>query len=64
MRFDFNKSTLTLKAPNLGGFQNLNMSSLFLLGLVKDEIDIERYERIIKTNCYNYWALHFHESKN
>ena len=40
------------------------MNLLFLLCQVKDKIDIERYEKIIKTNCYNYRALHFHESIN
>ena len=58
MHFGCNKGLFTLKA------QNLNMNLLFLLCQVKDKIDIERYEKIIKTNCYNYRALYFHESKN
>ena len=46
MHFHYDKATFTLKATYLGGFANLKVSSLFLLCLVKDKIDVEQYEKL------------------
>lgn len=64
MHFHYDKATFTLKATYLGGFANLKVSSLFLLCLVKDKIDVEQYEKIITINCHYCRALYFHESKD
>ena len=64
MHFHYIKATFTLKATYLDVFANLKVSSLFLLCLVKDKIDVQQYEKIIKINCHYCRALYFHESKN
>ena len=63
MYFHYIKDTFILKATYLGGFANLKVSLLFLLFLVKDKINIEQYEKNIKSSCYYCRALYFHQSK-
>ena len=63
MHFHYIKGTFTLKATYVAGFANLEVS-LFLLCLVKDNINVEQYEKNIKTSFYYCRALYFHQSKN